>query len=167
MRDCSPISWFKGGDNQWWSHAWREGDSPQDHRGWRPKRLSICGEGLCGDQNRCWHSPISQGHNVKGGEGGGSGVGGLWDTFCSYPYKAMEAESTECPALPMDSEDPLFMIHTSGSTGKAKGIIHATAGYLLYASTTFQVGQGANGCGLTWHTHARTIYTHTFCTHTL
>ncbi|KAL5473527.1 hypothetical protein EMCRGX_G028018 [Ephydatia muelleri] len=52
--------------------------------------------------------------------------------------EAMEAESTECPALPMDSEDPLFMIHTSGSTGKAKGIIHATAGYLLYASTTFQ-----------------------------
>ena len=51
----------------------------------------------------------------------------------------MEAESTECPAVPMDSEDPLFMLHTSGSTGKAKGIVHATAGYLLYASVTFQV----------------------------
>ena len=38
----------------------------------------------------------------------------------------------------MDSEDPLFILYTSGSTGKPKGVLHTTAGYLLYAATTFR-----------------------------
>ncbi|MDB2447301.1 acetate--CoA ligase [bacterium] len=37
----------------------------------------------------------------------------------------------------MDAEDPLFILYTSGSTGKPKGLIHTTAGYMVYASHTF------------------------------
>jgi len=36
------------------------------------------------------------------------------------------------------SEHPLFALYTSGSTGKPKGVLHTTAGYLLYAHTTFK-----------------------------
>jgi len=41
-----------------------------------------------------------------------------------------------CDAVPMDSEDPLFVLFTSGSTGKPKGLVHTTGGYLTYAATT-------------------------------
>ena len=44
----------------------------------------------------------------------------------------------------MDSEDPLFILYTSGSTGKPKGLLHTQAGYLLYASFTFQVNSYMN-----------------------
>jgi acetyl-CoA synthetase len=42
-----------------------------------------------------------------------------------------------CPPEWMDAEDPLFILYTSGSTGKPKGLVHTTAGYLLYAMSTF------------------------------
>ncbi|MHB8924717.1 MAG: acetate--CoA ligase [Coriobacteriia bacterium] len=38
----------------------------------------------------------------------------------------------------MDAEDPLFILYTSGSTGKPKGVLHTSAGYLLFAATTFR-----------------------------
>ncbi len=41
-------------------------------------------------------------------------------------------------AVPMQAEDPLFILYTSGSTGKPKGLVHTQAGYLLYASVTFR-----------------------------
>jgi len=52
--------------------------------------------------------------------------------------EAMAAQRPYCPAVPMDSEDPLFLLYTSGSTGKPKGILHTTAGYLLFAKMTHQ-----------------------------
>lgn len=48
----------------------------------------------------------------------------------------MAKESGECEPAVMDSEDLLFMLYTSGSTGNPKGVVHSQAGYLLYASLT-------------------------------
>ena len=48
----------------------------------------------------------------------------------------MAAAEPECPAEPMDAEDPLFILYTSGSTAKPKGILHTTGGYLVGVSST-------------------------------
>uniref|UniRef100_A0A2C9JEW1 Acetyl-coenzyme A synthetase n=2 Tax=Biomphalaria glabrata TaxID=6526 RepID=A0A2C9JEW1_BIOGL len=52
--------------------------------------------------------------------------------------KATLGESTDCPVVQRASEDTLFMLYTSGSTGSPKGITHSTAGYLLYSNVTFK-----------------------------
>jgi acetyl-CoA synthetase len=50
--------------------------------------------------------------------------------------EVMDAAAPECPAEPMEAEHPLFILYTSGSTAKPKGILHTTGGYLTGVATT-------------------------------
>jgi acetyl-CoA synthetase len=50
----------------------------------------------------------------------------------------LDNASTECEPEIMDAEDPLFILYTSGSTGQPKGMVHTTAGYMVYTAYTFK-----------------------------
>ena len=51
-------------------------------------------------------------------------------------HELMATASDNCPAEPMDSEQLLFLLYTSGTTGKPKGIMHTTGGYLTHVTYT-------------------------------
>ncbi len=55
-----------------------------------------------------------------------------WDEL----VEGQPSDAASCPCEPMDSEDLLYLLYTSGTTAKPKGIAHTTAGYLVGVATT-------------------------------
>ncbi len=62
----------------------------------------------------------------------------LDDSRDVYYHKLVAEQSTECEPEQMDAEDMLFLMYTSGTTGKPKGVLHTTGGYLTGTMTTFK-----------------------------
>jgi acetyl-CoA synthetase len=54
-------------------------------------------------------------------------------------HELSDKASADCPAAPFDSEHPLYILYTSGTTGKPKGVQHTSAGYLLQCAWSMQL----------------------------
>ena len=54
-------------------------------------------------------------------------------------HDIVERQSADCPPVAVDSEHMLYLLYTSGTTAKPKGIVHTSAGYLLGASFTHEM----------------------------
>jgi acetyl-CoA synthetase len=54
-------------------------------------------------------------------------------------HDVVERQAADCPPVPLDSEHMLYLLYTSGTTAKPKGIMHTTAGYLLGTSYTHEM----------------------------
>jgi acetyl-CoA synthetase len=51
-------------------------------------------------------------------------------------WHEIATDDSDCPCEPMDGEDLLYLLYTSGTTAKPKGIVHTTAGYLVGVAAT-------------------------------
>ena len=94
--------------------------------------LAMCGkEGHAVEHVLCVQRLSDAASPIKTGQITLGSVHKLWsETVCKA--------KPDYPVVWMGAEDPLFMLYTSGSTGKPKGVVHTTAGYMVWAATTFK-----------------------------
>jgi len=68
--------------------------------------------------------------------GGDVPMTGGRDVWYHELAEGLPDDPTSCPCEPMDAEDLLFLMYTSGTTARPKGIVHTTAGYLVGVAST-------------------------------
>jgi acetyl-CoA synthetase len=113
-------------------------------------RIGDCGSKwvITADEGRRGGKRIPLKHNVDEALRRVDGVRSVFvvkHTNASVPWQsdrdidlreAMVRAAAVCAPEVMDAEDPLFLLYTSGSTNKPKGVLHTTGGYLVYAALT-------------------------------